>query len=77
MFMAYRYPVKMISTEKNSNKDECKKIVPRDLIPFHSFTLFTHTPFLLMYAFYAYPFPPHLRILLHNFFQHKYWGIKS
>ena len=50
------------------------------LIPFHSSTLFTHIPFPLTYAFYAYPFPNHLRILrilLHNFFEHKYRRIKS
>ena len=50
------------------------------LIPFHSFTLFTHFPFPLLYAFNAYTFSPQLRILrilLHNFFQHKYRRIKS
>jgi hypothetical protein len=57
------------------NKDNLDK-----LIPFHSSTLFTHIPFPLTYAFYAYPFPPDLRILrilLHHFFEHKYRRIKS
>ena len=46
----------------------------------YSSTLYTHIPFPLTYAFYAYPFPPYLRILrvmLHNFFEHKYQRIKS
>ena len=47
------------------------KYCSASLIPFHSFTLFTHIPFPLLYAFSAYLFSPHLRILrilLHNFF---------